>query len=65
MQLYVKGSCYGCPLQVALTDGSCAIEVREPCQVGNKAALSGIFYVPQGCLSQANCKGNAWQFPLE
>ena len=30
--------------------GSCAAEISEPCQVGNKAALRGSFRVPRGCL---------------
>ena len=30
--------------------GSCAIASREPCQVGNQAALSGFCNVPRGCL---------------
>ena len=33
-----------------LRNGSCAIEGCEPCQVGNQAALSSLFGVPQGCL---------------
>ena len=32
-----------------LKSRSCAIEGREPCQVGNQAALSGLFDVPQEC----------------
>ena len=28
---------------------------REPCQVGNQAALSGSFRVPRGCRSRAGC----------
>ncbi len=43
--------------------GSCAMEVCELCQVGNKAALSRNFHVPQGRLVLAGCAGNAWQFP--
>jgi len=31
-------------------NGSCAIKSRELCQVGNQAALSGVFGVPQGSL---------------
>jgi len=34
-----------------MKDGSCAIGAREPCQVGDQAALSGVTDVPQGCLS--------------
>ena len=34
-----------------MKDGSCAIGAREPCQVGDQAALSGVVDVPQGCLS--------------
>ena len=33
--------------------GSCATERCEPCQVGNQAALSGCFGVPQGSLPGA------------
>ena len=36
-----------------MKDGSCAMRGREPCQVGNQAALSGLPCVPQGCLSGA------------
>ena len=39
----------GVPLSV-LRNGSCAIGNREPCQVGNQAALSGPADVPQGHL---------------
>ena len=28
---------------------SCATEVREPCQAGNRAAISGVHGVIQGC----------------
>ena len=38
-----EGSCCGCPFLMALKGGSCAMDVHEPCQVGNKAALRGIF----------------------
>ena len=41
------------PRFLVLKDGSCAIKNREPCQVGNQAALSGAFDVPQGHLSGA------------
>ena len=45
-----------------LKNGSCATRGREPCQVGNQAALSGLSGVPQGCLPGADrtvnvCKG--------
>ena len=37
-----------------LKDGSCATRGREPCQVGNQAALSGLSGVPRGSLSGAD-----------
>ena len=45
-----------------LKDGSRATRGREPCQVGNQAALSGLSGVPQGRLFGAEvavtvCKG--------
>ena len=45
-----------------MKNGSCAIEGCEPCQVGNQAALSGLFDVPQERLFRADvadtvCKG--------
>ena len=44
-----------------MKNGSCAIESREPCQVGNQAALNGIFDVPRGCLFGAGGGVNAWK----
>ena len=44
---------------LALKNWSCAIENREPCQVGNQAALSGAFDVPQGRLFRASATVNA------
>ena len=44
---------------LVLKDGSCAIKNREPCQVGNQAALSGAFDVPQGHLFGARGAVNA------
>ena len=41
---------------MALKFGSCATDVCEPCQVGNKAALSRMFRVPQGCLAELTVK---------
>ena len=38
------------PCLDTLKSGSCAIAHREPCQVGDQAALSGIRSVPRGCL---------------
>ena len=46
------------PEQVALTLGSCATGTREPCQVGNEAALSDAPCVSQGHLGRVNCFGN-------
>ena len=48
-----------------LKNGSCAIESREPCQVGNQAALSGEFDVPQGCLFGAEAAVNAHKSTVE
>ena len=44
---------------IVLTDGSCAINGFEPCQAGDRAALRGMFDVPQGCLSRARAMVNA------
>ena len=41
------------PFFKALKDGSCAISGCEPCQAGDRAALSGLADVPRGCLSGA------------
>ena len=35
---------------------SYAMEIYEPCQVGNKAALNRISRVPQGCLAELTVK---------
>ena len=50
---------WSAPLFFVLKNGSCAIESREPCQVGNQAALSGDFDVPQGSLFGAKALVNA------
>ena len=42
-----------------LKNGSCAINGREPCQVGNQAALSGMFDVPRGSLFRVQSEINA------
>lgn len=34
------------------------METHEPCQDRKIAALSGLFHVPQGSLSRANCCNN-------
>ena len=39
--------CMVCMVCMRLKNGSCAIRPREPCQVGNQAALSGSSDVPQ------------------
>ena len=49
------------PYLTALTDGSCAINGCEPCQVGNQAALSSMFDVPRGSLSRAGYAVNAYR----
>ncbi len=41
-----------------MTIRSCATETREPCQAGNRAALSGAFRVPQGSRIRAGCRRN-------
>lgn len=38
---------------VRASDGSCAMETLEPCQVRKEAALRDAFYVPQSNLSEA------------
>ena len=43
---------------MALTSGSCAMEIYEPCQGGNTAALSRSFHVTRGSLEGVNCGGN-------
>ena len=47
------------PFSEVLKDGSCAIGGCEPCQAGNRAALSGLADVPRGCLSGAEEAVNA------
>ena len=47
------------PCLFVLKDWSCAIRNREPCQVGNQAALSGASDVPQGSLFGAKSAVNA------
>jgi len=47
------------PFSKAMKDGSCAISGCEPCQAGNRAALSGLADVPRGCLSGAEEAVNA------
>ena len=44
----------------ALKNGSCAIDGCEPCQAGNRAALSSMFDVPQGRLFRVECTVNAY-----
>ncbi len=43
-------------LQAVLKERSYATGSREPCQVGNQAALSGSSRVPWDCRSRAGCK---------
>ena len=50
---------WSAPCLSVLKNGSCAIRNREPCQVGNQAALSGASDVPQGSLFGAECAVNA------
>ena len=37
------------------------MEAHEPRQIRKEAAVSDHFRVPQGCLSRANCLGNAYE----
>ena len=45
---------------MVLTFWSCATGIREPCQAGNRAALSEPSCVPRGCWDRAGCKGNVY-----
>ena len=56
---------WSAPYLLVLKDGSCAIENREPCQVGNQAALSGAFDVPQGSLFGARNTVNVHKGAVE
>ena len=49
-------SLQSCPSKVAMMFGSCAAGIYEPGQVGNKAALSRISWVTQGCLAELTMK---------
>ena len=49
---------WSAPCLSVLKNGSCAIRNREPCQVGNQAALSGKLDVPQGSLFGAETTVN-------
>ena len=46
-KVYYNSICLGGGIK---SFGSNAMEIREPCQVGNKAALSGTFHVTLGSL---------------
>jgi len=46
------GRFYGRPYLPMLKFGSCAMNIYEPCQGGNTAALRRIVHVPQGCLAE-------------
>ena len=52
--------CTAVPYYSALKNGSCAIDGCEPCQAGNRAALSSMFDVPQGRLFRVECTVNAY-----
>ena len=52
--------CAAVPYFSALKSGSCAIDSCEPCQAGNRAALSSMFDVPQGCLFRVEDTVNAY-----
>ena len=45
---------------MVLTSGSFAMEIREPGQGRNTAALSGSFHVTRGRLEGVNCEGNVY-----
>ena len=53
------------PWKVVSTVGSCAMELYEPRQVREEAAVSRCLHVPRGCLARANYQGNAWKVELE
>ena len=53
------------PVRTALKSGSSAMEICEPCQVRNEAALSGSFHVPEGRLGRAGQAGNGCLSSLE
>ena len=55
-------NCTAVPYFSALKNGSCAIDGCEPCQAGNRAALSSMFDVPQGCLFRVEYTVNAYIF---
>ena len=59
--------CTAVPYYFALKNGSCAIDGCEPCQAGNRAALSSMFDVPQGRLFRVKYTVNAYMstFDLE
>jgi len=50
---------WSAPYAEALTNGSRAIDDCEPCQAGNRAALSDMFDVPRGRLFRADAAVNA------
>ena len=56
---------WSAPQLFVLKNWSCAIGNREPCQVGNQAALSGALDVPRGCLFGAKTAVNAWKGIVE
>ena len=51
---------WSAPCVIVMTNGSCAINGREPCQAGDRAALRSMFDVPQGSLSGARAAVNAY-----
>ena len=59
MLLLRDGLVWSVPFPEVLKDGSCAISGREPCQAGDRAALSNLADVPRGCLSGAEGAVNA------
>jgi len=50
------------PFSDVLRNGSCAIGGREPCQAGNRAALSVLADVPRGCLFGAKVAVSACKY---
>ena len=47
---------------VMLKDGPCAIDSREPCQAGNRAALIGVVNVLQDYLSGVTAAASSYRF---
>ena len=57
--------CAAVPYFSTLKNGSCAIDGCEPCQAGNRAALSSMFDVPQGRLFRVESTVNAYIYSFD